>query len=152
MEIELRAATPDDLPAIRALMHGERVNPFGIDWRNFVVAADRAGLAGCVQLRPARPAGLELGTLIVRPDLRRRGLGTRLVAAALERAGPLAVFAVTATSSAGFLGRFGFRTVGHRSAPASVRRNRLLGQAGSLVTLATGRRPRRLAILCRAAP
>jgi N-acetylglutamate synthase-like GNAT family acetyltransferase len=130
-------------------MRGERVNPFGVDWRNFVIAERAGEVVGCVQLRPAGPGAAELGSLVVRADLRRRGLGGRLVEAALARAGVGRVLAVTAAARADYFARWGFAPVGDGAVPGSVRRNRLLGQAGSLIALAHGQRPRRLAILAR---
>jgi N-acetylglutamate synthase-like GNAT family acetyltransferase len=122
------------------------VNPFGIDWRNFVVAEAGGEVVGCAQLRPAGPGAVELGSLVVRADLRRAGLGGWLVEAALARAGGRRVFAVAVAAQAGWFARRGFGPAG-AAVPWSVRRNLLLGQAGSLVALARGLRPRRLAIL-----
>jgi amino-acid N-acetyltransferase len=149
MEATIRPATETDLSAVRGLVRGERVNPLGIDWRNFVVAEAGGEVVGCAQLRPAGPGAVELGSLVVRADVRRAGLGTRLVEAALAGAGGRRVFAVTAAAHAGSFARWGFRPVRAAAAPWPVRRNRLLGQAGSLIALAQGLRPRRLAILAR---
>ena len=143
----VRPAVAADEAGVRRLMRGERVNPFGIDWRNFVVAEAAGEVVGCAQLRPAGPEAVELGSLVVRADLRGAGLGARLIEAALARAGGRRVFAVTAAARAGYFARWGFRPVGGAAAPRSVRRNRLLGQAGSLVALGHGLWPRRLAVL-----
>jgi N-acetylglutamate synthase-like GNAT family acetyltransferase len=145
-EATIRPATEADAAGVRRLLRGERVNPFGIDWRNFVVAEASGEVVGCAQLRPAGAEAVELGSLVVRGDLRRAGLGARLVEAALARAGGRRVFAVTAAAHAGWFARRGFGPAG-AAVPRSVRRNLLLGQAGSLIALAHGLRPRRLAIL-----
>jgi amino-acid N-acetyltransferase len=151
--VAIRAASERDGPAVRALMRGERVNPLGLDWRNFVVAVADGAVVGCAQLRPAGPGAVELGSLIVHADLRRGGIGARLIDAAMARAAGRRVLAVTAAAHAPWFARWGFRGVGLAAAPWPVRRNWLLGQAGSLVALANGMRPRRLAILARdAAP
>jgi N-acetylglutamate synthase-like GNAT family acetyltransferase len=151
MEATIRPATEADAAGVRRLMRGERVNPLGIDWRNFVVVEVAGEVAGCVQLRPAGPAAVELGSLVVRGGLRRRGLGARLVDAALDRAAGRRVLVVTAVVRGPYFARWGFRPVGLAAAPWPVRRNWLLGQAGSLVALASGMQPRRLAILERRA-
>jgi N-acetylglutamate synthase-like GNAT family acetyltransferase len=130
-------------------MRGERVNPLGIDWPNFVVATRDGEVVGCVQLRPAGRSAVELGSGVVRADLRRRGLGARLIDAALARAGERRVLMLTAAEHERYFARWGFRPVGLAAAPWPVRRNWLLGQAGSVVALAHGLRPRRLAILVR---
>jgi N-acetylglutamate synthase-like GNAT family acetyltransferase len=149
VEVTIRPATDEDQQGVRRLMRGERVNPFGIDWRNFVVAEDASGIVGCVQLRPAGRGAVELGSGVVRAGLRRRGLGARLVDAALARAGGRRVFMVTAAGREPYFARWGFRPVGLAAAPWPVRRNWLLGQAGSLIALAHGLWPRRLVILAR---
>jgi N-acetylglutamate synthase-like GNAT family acetyltransferase len=151
MEVAIRPAAAEEQAAVRALLGGERVNPLGIDWRNFLVAVAGGAVVGCVQLRPAGPGAVELGSLVVRADLRRQGLGARLIEAALARAGGRRVLAVTAAARAPFFARWGFRPVGLRATPWPVRRNWLLGQAGSLVALASGLRPRWLAVLERRA-
>jgi N-acetylglutamate synthase-like GNAT family acetyltransferase len=145
----VRPATAGDMAAVRALMRGERVNPLGIDWPNFVVATRDGEVVGCAQLRPAGRGAVELGSLVVRADLRGAGLGGRLIAAALGRAGEARVFAVIAATRADSFSRWGFRPAALSAAPWPVRRNWLLGQAGSMVALAHGLRPRRLAILVR---
>jgi len=135
------------MAAVRALMHGERVNPTGLDWRNFVVAAAEGAVIGCVQLRPAGLGAVEVGSLVVRADRRGGRLGSRLFAAALSRVGARRAFILIAADREPGFARWGFRTVGLAAAPWPVRRNWLLGQAGSVIAVARGRRPRRLAIL-----
>ena len=148
VETEVRPAVAGEEAAVRALMRGERVNPLGIDWRNFVVAVRDGAVVGCVQLRPAGPGAVEVGSLVVRADLRGGGLGGRLLEAALARVGGRRAFIVVAAAPGGRgYERWGFRPVGLAAAPWTVRRNWLLGQAGSVVALAHGMRPRRLAIL-----
>jgi hypothetical protein len=44
----LRPAQPADFPAIRRLIFEMRLNPFGLDWRRFIVADSAgAGFAAC---------------------------------------------------------------------------------------------------------
>jgi len=147
VEVSIRPATEKDEGGVRTLMRGERVNPFGIDWRNFVVAEVAGGLAGCVQLRPVGREAVELGSWVVRADLRHRGFGAKLLDAALARAAGRRVLIVTAAARAPYFARWGFHAVRLAAAPWPVRRNWLLGQAGSLVARAHGLRPQRLAIL-----
>src|ERR1700675_715183 len=52
----------------------------------FLVAADRSGVAGCVSLEVYHPALAEIRSLAVTPAKVGRGLGARMVKAALERA------------------------------------------------------------------
>jgi len=147
--VELRAATAADEAAIRGLMRGERVNPFGNDWRNFVVARLAGELVGCAQLRPADSNAVEFGSWVVRLEVRGGGIGSRLVEAALARAAGRRVFLITAAGRGPEFTRWGFRPVPLAAVPWTVGRNWLLGQAGSIVALGHGLRPQRLAILAR---
>jgi N-acetylglutamate synthase-like GNAT family acetyltransferase len=149
VEVSIRPATEKDQGGVRTLMRGERVNPFGIDWRNFIVAEVASDLAGCVQLRPVGRGAVELGSWVVRADQRRRGLGAKLLDAALARAAGRRVLMVTSAAREPYFARWGFHPVRPAAAPWPVRRNWLLGQAGSLVALTHGLRPQRLAILAR---
>lgn len=145
--VVLRRAEPADEPAIQRLARGERVNPNGLHWLNFIVAVDGRGLAGAAQLRP-HPGGLrELGSLMVRRDVRGRQIATRLIDALMQdRTGR--VLMVTGAAHAPHYGRWGFRPIQPWTAPPSIRRNYLLGQVlGALHALAHGQRPVRLAVL-----
>ena len=142
-----RRAAPADEPAIRQMARGERVNPNGLHWLNFIVAVDGFGLAGAAQLRP-HPGGLhELGSLLVRQDLRGRQIATRLIDALMQdRTGR--VLMVTRATYAEHYARWGFLPIRPWTAPPSIRRNFLLGQVlGALHAMAHGRRPVRLAVL-----
>ncbi len=147
MDPTIRSATRADAPSIPALMRGERVNPTGIDWRRFVLAERDEQVIGCVQLRPAGPDAVEVGSLVVRRDLRRQGLGGRLVQSAAARAGARRVLAVVPAARIPWWEGHGIRRISLAAAPWRVGRNLILGQAGSLIALAHGLRPRRLAIL-----
>lgn len=75
----------------------------------FLVAVDRTGLAGCVSLEVYHPALAEIRSLAVTPVKVGRGLGARLVKAALERAERRRLARVFAlTSSPEFFVRLGF--------------------------------------------
>jgi N-acetylglutamate synthase-like GNAT family acetyltransferase len=75
----------------------------------FLVAADRSGVAGCVSLEVYHPALAEIRSLAVTPAKVGRGLGARMVKAALERAERRRISRVFAlTSSPEFFVRLGF--------------------------------------------
>ncbi len=148
MAFVLRPATAEDAEAIRRLVRAQpRMNPTGLDWRNFLVAASPVGrLVGGVQLRPAGPGAVELGSLVVDAAHRRQGLAAELVAAILART-RWRVLVVTAAAHARHYAPFGFRPVALAAAPRPVAVNYLIGQAASGLRLMQGFRPRRLAIL-----
>ena len=150
-EVRLRPAEWGDQPAIMALVRSEHLNPFDLDWRRFTVAVDAAGLAGAVQLRRHPDETRELGSLVVRPDLRGQGVAARLIDALLARASTR-VLMITGERFASHYRRWGFQPIAPSCSPRSVRRNYYFGQVvGSLLSLLHARWPRRLAILERAA-
>lgn len=148
MALAIRQATAADSASIRRLVRAQpRMNPTGLDWRNFVIAAAPDGrVVGCVQLRPAGPDAVELGSLVVHPEHRGRGLAGRLVAAMLART-EARVFVVTPAAHSRHYAPWGFRRIGARDAPPQVAVNYLIGQAASGLRVLQGYRPRRMAIL-----
>lgn len=85
----LRAATPEDMAAIKRMVRAARLNPMGIDWPRFTVAVAASGkVLGCVQVKPHRDGSQELASLVVRPPWRGQGIGAALVRHAQQSAGP----------------------------------------------------------------
>jgi N-acetylglutamate synthase-like GNAT family acetyltransferase len=111
-----------------------------------VAAAPDGRVFGCVQLRPAGPDVVELGSLVVHPGHRGHGMAGRLVAAMLAQTGAR-VLVVTAASHARHYAPWGFRRIAARHAPPRVAVNYLIGQAASGLRILQGHRPRRMAIL-----
>jgi amino-acid N-acetyltransferase len=145
----IRAATERDQAAIRALVLGERLNPTGLDWRNFVVAVDDDGLAGAVQMRKHRDGSRELGSLVVAAQRRGQGIAARLIDALLasER---VAVHMIAGAAHAAHYRRWGFRAIEPQQAARSVRFNYRIGQLACVVSFLKRRERRQLVILERA--
>ncbi len=150
--ITIRRAGPDDAEAIRELVLSQpRMNPTGLDWPRFHVA-DRGGtIVGTVQLRPSAPGVAELGSLVVAPEERGRGLAGKLIATALVDA-PIRIMVVTAAGNARHYAQWGFREIPPSEAPLAIRLNRLIGQAACLLRIVRGVRPRRMVVLEAMAP
>jgi amino-acid N-acetyltransferase len=150
--ITIRSAMEHDQLAITDLVHSERLNPNGFDWRRFVVATCDAMVIGAVQLRKHVDGSKELGSLVVRKDVRRRGIASRLIDALLWRMHNR-VFMITSASFAANYARWGFRPINAGEAPSAILRNYVLGQLiGGAFALIPGRLPKRLVILDRKAP
>jgi predicted N-acetyltransferase YhbS len=106
-----------------------------------LVANDADGLAGAVQLWPVqlREAGgrkhalILLGPLVVAPDRRCAGLGSRLVDEALARVDAAGGAPVVLIGDAPYYGRFGFTAEGTAgwNLPGPVDRARLLVRGGA---------------------
>ena len=146
--LTIRPAMETDQVAIRTLVRSERLNPYGLDWPNFRVAAIGDGLVGAVQLRRHRDGSRELGSLVVRKEARRQGIASRLINALLAGTNER-VLLITVEAIAARYERWGFRSIEPAAAPATVRRNYRMGSLASVTALFSLRRIRRLVILDR---
>ena len=146
LAIAIRRATERDQQAIRALVHGERLNPTGLNWPNFVVAVIGGRIIGAVQMRKHSDGSRELGSLVVSKEARGHGIASRLIDALLaEDHDP--VWMITAEPYGGAYSRWGFEQIGTRTAPAKVRRNHLMGSLARVISFVMRRPMRRLVIL-----
>lgn len=150
MDIIIRPAIPDDEPVIRALVKAERMNPTGLDWPRFFVAARGTEIVGAGQVRHHRDGSREMGSLVVRPDLRGQGIATRLVEARLA-AEPGPLFTIVGTARANRYARWGFRPVAPRDASPAVRRHHRIGRMFRWLSWLKGKRALGLVILRRPA-
>ncbi|MFZ5821915.1 MAG: GNAT family N-acetyltransferase [Chloroflexota bacterium] len=129
----LRPAVEADFPAIRALIRGARINPTGLDWRRFTVAASGSDVIGCGQLKPV-PGGLtELASLAVRPASRRQGVARALLEHLLDGS-PRPLYLTCRSGLGAFYGKFGFVPLPPPDLPPYYRRLQRL--AGLLMELA----------------
>lgn len=146
LPVTIRPARAEDEPGILALVRSERLNPFELDWRRFVLATDAGGIVGAAQLRRHGDGSHELGSLVVRRHARRHGVAARLIDAVLAR-GDSRVFMITGAAFAHHYARWGFRAIAPARAPWPVLRNYWLGRLAGVQALLTGRRPNHLAVL-----
>ena len=146
--LTIRPAIETDQLAIRSLVHSERLNPYGLDWPNFMVAVIGPVLVGAVQLRRHLDGSRELGSLVVRKEARRRGIASRLIDALLAGTNER-VLLITVEALAARYERWGFRPIEPEAAPAAIRRNYRIGSLASVTALLKLRRIRRLVILDR---
>jgi N-acetylglutamate synthase-like GNAT family acetyltransferase len=112
----LRPALQADFPTIKALIHEVGINPTGLDWQRFVVAATEAGeMAGCGQIKPHADASLELASIAVTPAWRKRGVASaiiqHLIASQADSAQPAPLFLTCRASLGNFYTQFGFREI-----------------------------------------
>lgn len=144
--IVFRRATERDQPAIRALVHGERLNPIGINWPNFLVAEIGGRIVGAAQIREHSDGSREFGPLVVARDMRGHGIASRLVDTLLaEEREP--VWLITPESRANIYRPWGFRPIEPAEAPVKVRHNYRVGRMASVISFLLRRPIRRLVIL-----
>jgi amino-acid N-acetyltransferase len=115
----LRPARAADAARIRALVWAARLDPTQLRWPQFWVVACGGEVIACGQLRRFRGAQ-ELGSLVVAPAWRGRGLGGALVRALVRRA-TRPLFLECRGALASYYARFGFVPVSWRAAPAPLR-------------------------------
>ena len=144
--IAIRPATDCDATEIVTLVHGERLNPFDLDWRRFVVATDGTRLLGAVQVRHHADGSRELGSLVVHKEARRRGIASRLIDAALGAHGAR-IFMITGARFARHYERWGFRRIASQRAPWPIMRNCWFGRLAAIQSFLAGRTPNTLAVL-----
>ena len=149
MSLAIRAATADNQNAIVGLVHGERLNPHGLDWPNFVVAVDGQALVGAAQIRKHKDGSRELSSLVVDRSYRRQGLASRLIDRLLAaEAGRVLV--ITGKMRAAYFARWGFQPTTSCREPTSIRTNYYLGyMIGGLHALLRRRPVNHLVILDR---
>ena len=142
----IRPATAADQPHIVSLARGERLKPTGLHWPRFVVAHHAGDIVGAVQLRRHPDGSQELGSLVVAPAFRGRGIAARLIERRLS--GALGrVFVITGRAHADYYRRWGFQRIDPNGAPAFVCANYWMGYlGGGLLSVLRGRAVNHLAV------
>lgn len=144
--IAFRRAMEHDQPAIRTLVHGERLNPVGINWPNFSVAVIGDRIVGAAQIRKHSDGSRELGSLVVAKEVRGHGVASRLIDALLaDEREP--VWLITPESMASLYRSWGFERIEPAAAPVKVRHNYRMGRMASVISFVLRRPIRRLVIL-----
>jgi N-acetylglutamate synthase-like GNAT family acetyltransferase len=136
--IHIRTATAADQAAIQAMVRGAGLNPINVRWPNFRVAEEGGRIVGVGQMRPHGDGVVELASLTVIPEFRRRGIGAELIGALMAgHAAPVYLFCEGA--KAPYYARHGFRQVGPSSLPRRLARiHRLANILARVESLARG--------------
>ena len=120
--VTIRPAIPDDRPTIRRMVCAAQLDPTGLRWQQFIVAEQNEEVVGIGQIRP----GPELGSLVVRKNLRGQGIGGMLIEA-LIAAQPEVVYLECARRNVPYYERFGFEEIRWQDAPTPLRLKAGLG-------------------------
>lgn len=141
--IKIRPAREAEAAAIRDLIHSVGINPMGLDWKRFVVAVnDRDDMIGCGQIKPHGQHVLELASIAVYPEQRRKGVARAIIEHLLKH-NPRPLYLMCESSLGPLYEKFGFRIVSYQDMPRYFQRISKL--AGLATTLA--RREERLLIM-----
>ncbi len=125
----LRKATSIDIWSIRWLVLSAKLDPTQIRWQQFwLIECDRQVVA-CGQLRNFSGAQ-ELGSLVVTPTWRDRGLGSYLTQALIHFATQPLYLECLGQRLAQFYRRFGFVPISFEDLPPSLKRKFRLSEIG----------------------
>jgi N-acetylglutamate synthase-like GNAT family acetyltransferase len=122
----IRKARIADDQHIQKLIRQSHINPTGLDWRRFLVAADTEDLViGCGQIKPHKDGSKELASVAVVPEWRHQGVASAIIRQLLRMdAGEL--FLICRSALGTFYEQFGFHAIEQEAMPPYFRRiNRL---------------------------
>lgn len=118
----LRPATAQDAAAIKSLIHRVRINPYGLDWRRFLVAVDRHGqMIGCGQLKPHARDVVELASIAVLDEYRGRGVARALIERLIAE-GPRPLYLTCRSGLGPMYEKWGFRPMQMEEMPRYFKR------------------------------
>jgi amino-acid N-acetyltransferase len=117
----IRAAQRNDIWAIRKLVFLAKLDPTQLRWSQFWVIECEDSLVACGQLRQF-PDAQELGSLVVVPAWRGRGLGIYLTQFLIQQATQPLYLECLGNELAQFYRRIGFEPVSWHQLPKSLKR------------------------------
>ncbi len=116
----LRPACAKDIWAIRKLVLSAKLDPTQLRWSQFWVIDCEGRVVACGQLR-SFPGAQELGSLVVTPAWRDRGLGSYLVKHLIQEATEPLYLECLGSKLARFYTRFGFVALAWQDLPQSLK-------------------------------
>lgn len=116
----LRPACARDIWAIRKLVLSAKLDPTQLRWSQFWVIECEGQIVACGQLRCFAGAQ-ELGSVVVAPGWRDRGLGTYLVKHLIQEATQSLYLECLGSRLAQFYSRFGFVPVSWQELPRPLK-------------------------------
>ncbi|HEY9612708.1 GNAT family N-acetyltransferase [Allocoleopsis sp.] len=116
----LRRALAGDIWAIRKLVLSAKLDPTQLRWSQFWVIECEGRVVACGQLRNF-PEAQELGSLVVTPAWRGRGLGSYLTKHLIQEATQPIYLECLGSRLAEFYTRFGFVPISWQELPQSLK-------------------------------
>ncbi len=120
--VTIRKALKKDASAIRALIWMVQINPFGLNWRHFLVAVDeQEQVVATGQIKPHHDGTRELASIATHPGYRGQGLASdiiRRLADETERP----IYLHCQERMGPFYARFGFRRLDVEEMPGEYAR------------------------------
>jgi amino-acid N-acetyltransferase len=131
-EYIIRPATAKDIWAIRKMVFSAKLEPTQLRWEQFWLIECDAKLVACGQLRNFDGAQ-ELGSLVVLPAWRKRGLGTYLTKYLIARATKPLYLECLGKKLANYYSRFGFVPISWHDIPKSLKFKFGISQVGRIL-------------------
>jgi len=130
----IRPARESESGQIRNLIHLVGINPMGLDWERFVVAANSQDeMIGCGQLKPHGVDIFELASLAVYPEHRGQGVARAIIEYLLAN-GPRPLYLMCRSSLGPLYEKFGFYAISYNEMPRYFQRiSKLTGLATTLL-------------------
>jgi len=116
----LRPALKNDIWTIRKLVFSAKLDPTQLHWSQFWVIECHHKIVACGQLRSFDTAQ-ELGSLVVSPAWRDRGLGSYLVTHLIAQATQPLYLECVGSKLAEYYTRFGFVPISWQALPQSLK-------------------------------
>ncbi len=129
-DVQIRKAGEADQVIIRQMVKQAQLDPSALEWSHFLIAEDGGEIVGIGQIRPY-PKCRELGSLVVKEDYRKQGVGEMLVKALLaSESGD--VYLECLIHNERYYGKFGFERIPWWQAPMPLKLKVAFGQIGRL--------------------
>jgi N-acetylglutamate synthase-like GNAT family acetyltransferase len=113
----IRPALEAESAKIKDLINLVEINPTGLDWKRFVVAANENGqVIACGQIKPHGGDIRELASIAVNPEYRGHGLA-RAVIEMLLRENPKPLYLMCVSHNGPMYEKFGFHVVADKQMP-----------------------------------
>lgn len=118
VELNIRPATKQDDATIKQMVSKEHLDPTSVKWQHFLVAERDGKIVGIGQVKEY-PGCQELGSLVVLPEYRGRGIAGELIKALEARAGrPL--YLTCRDRMQHYYERFGYQRIPILKAPRPI--------------------------------
>ena len=111
-EFTVRAATRQEFPAIRKLIHVVGINPTGLNWRHFLVAVSPDNeLLGCGQIKMHSDGSRELASIAVDERARGRGIARAVIQELFVREKERPLYLMCRARLEPLYNKFGFHSI-----------------------------------------
>jgi N-acetylglutamate synthase-like GNAT family acetyltransferase len=118
----LRPALESESTQIKSLIHLTGINPMGLDWKRFIVAANDSGqVIACGQIKPHGADIRELASIAVHPEHRGSGLARAVIEQLLADT-PRPLYLMCVSKMGGLYEKFGFKPIEYETMPRYFQR------------------------------